>query len=70
MAFATRRTFLKAALAGVASLFLPNFLFARRSPNFWFLHTPTGESWPIDDPVTWRWQTHSNQFLSGPGNDC
>ena len=50
----TRRGFLQAALATVASLVLPRVLFARRnSRSFWFLHTPTGESWAVDDPVAW-----------------
>ncbi len=54
MSFPTRRTFLQTALAAAASLFLPRFLLARRSPrSSWFLHTPTGDSWPVDDPVTW-----------------
>lgn len=54
MSTLTRRTFLQTALAAAASLCLPRFLLARRSPRpFWFLHTPTGESWAVDDPVTW-----------------
>jgi hypothetical protein len=54
MSSPTRRTFLKAALATAASLFLPRFLLARENPRpFWFLHTPTGESWAVDDPVAW-----------------
>jgi hypothetical protein len=54
MSFPTRRTFLQTALATAASLFLPRVLFAGRNPrSFWFLHTPTGESWAVDDPVGW-----------------
>ena len=54
MSFLTRRTFLKTALAAAASLCLPRFLLTRRYPkSFWFLHTPTGESWAVDDPVAW-----------------
>ncbi len=54
MSFPTRRTFLQTALAAAASLFLPGFLLARRNPSsFWFLHTPTGDSWAVDDPVAW-----------------
>jgi hypothetical protein len=54
MSFPTRRTFLRTTLAAAASLFLPGFLLARKNPtSFWFLHTPTGESWGVDDPVAW-----------------
>jgi hypothetical protein len=54
MSFPTRRTFLKTVLAAAASLFLPRILLARRNPtSFWFLHTPTGESWAVDNPVAW-----------------
>jgi hypothetical protein len=54
MSFPTRRTFLQTAVAAAASLFLPRFLLAGGNPrSFWFLHSPTGESWPVDDPVTW-----------------
>ena len=54
MSFVTRRTFLQTTLATGASLLLPKFLFAERSPKqFWFLHTPTGQSWAVDDPVAW-----------------
>jgi hypothetical protein len=52
MPFPTRRTFLQTALAATASLSLPRFLLARGN-SFWFLHTPTGESWAVDDPVAW-----------------
>jgi hypothetical protein len=49
-----RRTFLQAALTAVASLFLPGFLAARGKPrSCWFLHTPTGDSWDVADPVSW-----------------
>jgi hypothetical protein len=54
MSFPTRRTFLQTTLAGAASLCLPRFLLAKKNPtSFWFLHTPTGESWAVDDPVAW-----------------
>ena len=50
----TRRTFLQTALAAAASLCLPRFLRARAKPrSFWFLHTASGESWAVDDPVVW-----------------
>src|SRR6516165_7718488 len=49
-----RRTFLQTALAAAASLFLPRALLAGRNRrSFWFLHTPTGECWPVDGPVAW-----------------
>jgi hypothetical protein len=50
----TRRGFLKAAFAASASLLLPRGLRAGvvRS-SYWFLHTPTEESWAVDDPVAW-----------------
>ncbi len=51
MSFPTRRTFLQTA---VASFFLPKRLRAgEHSRSFWFLHTPTRETWAVDDPVTW-----------------
>src|SRR5262245_8065481 len=54
MSFPTRRTFLQTALAAAASVFLPRFLLARRNPtSFWLLHTPTRESWAVDDPIGW-----------------
>jgi hypothetical protein len=54
MSLPTRRTFLQTALAAAASLFLPRALLAGRNRrSFWFLHTPTGECWPVDDPVAW-----------------
>ena len=53
MSFPTRRTFLQTAVAAAASLLLPRILLSKRNPrSFWFLHTPTGESWSVDDPVT------------------
>ena len=61
---ANRRDFLKTALAAVASLFLPRFLAAKGNPRaFWFLHTPTGEAWRIDDPVIWSWQNARQPIL-------
>src|SRR5262245_7476357 len=50
----SRRTFLTTALAAAAGLFLPRGLPARKTPrSFWFLHTPTGDSWAVGDPVAW-----------------
>jgi hypothetical protein len=54
MSFPSRRSFLKTAGAAVASFFLPRGLRAgENSRSFWFLHTPTGESWAVADPVSW-----------------
>ncbi len=64
MFFPTRRTFLQTALATAASLFLPRFLLARKnSKSFWFLNTPTGESWPVDDPVAWSLENARQPIL-------
>jgi hypothetical protein len=64
MSLPTRRTFLKTALAAAASLFLPSFLFAKRNPrSYWFLHTPTGESWPVEDPVAWSLENARQPIL-------
>jgi hypothetical protein len=61
MSFPTRRTFLQTALAAAASLCLPRFLLAKSNYRaFWFLHTPTGESWAVDDPVAWSLE-HAGQ---------
>jgi hypothetical protein len=54
VSFPNRRSFLKTTIAAAAWLFLPRFLLARSNRrSFWFLHTSTGESWPVDDPVAW-----------------
>lgn len=54
MSSLTRRSFLQTALAATVSLFLPRALLSGRSRrSFWFLHNSTGESWAVDDPVTW-----------------
>ena len=45
----TRRTFLQTA---VVPLFLPWVPTTKEKPT-WFLHKPTGDSWAVDDPVTW-----------------
>ncbi len=64
MFFSTRRTFLKTALATATSLFLPRFPFRRSNPkSYWFLHTPTGESWPVDDPVAWSLENAQQPIL-------
>ena len=64
MSFPTRRTFLQIALAAAASLFLPRFLFAGGNPrSFWFLHAPTGETWPVADPVAWSLENARQPIL-------
>src|SRR5262245_6012237 len=49
----TRRTVLKTAVAAIASFLLPRSLRAEGRPGFWFLHTETGASWPVGDPIGW-----------------
>jgi hypothetical protein len=50
----SRRGFLQTAVAALASCFLPRSLHAREPIRmFWFLHAPSGASWPVDDPVAW-----------------
>lgn len=64
MSFPTRRTFLQTALAAAASLLLPRFLLAKGNPrSFWFLRTPTGESWAVDDPVAWALENARQPIL-------
>lgn len=50
----SRRQLLQTAAAALASLILPQGLFAGKPDKpFWFIHTETGESWPVADPVPW-----------------
>src|SRR5262245_9122328 len=49
----SRRSFLQTVAAAIASFFLPRSLRAARTPRFWFLHTETGNSWQVADPVAW-----------------
>jgi hypothetical protein len=64
MAFSTRRTFLQTGIAAIASFFLPRVLLARGNPrSFWFLHTPTGQSWVVDDPVSWSLENATQPIL-------
>src|SRR5262245_28320927 len=54
MSTPTRRTFLKTTVAAIASFFLPRTVRGETSSgSFWFLHAPTGETWPVGDPVAW-----------------
>jgi len=59
----SRRGFFQAAVAAAVSLLMPRFLFARRRPMFWFLHTATGESWTVDDPVSWALENARQPIL-------
>src|SRR6202040_916939 len=37
---------------------------ARRNPtSVWFLHTPTGDSWAVPDPVSWSIKNTCNPLL-------
>ena len=64
MSLPTRRTFLQTAVAAAASLFLPRGVRAEsRSKFFWFLHSPTGKSWPVDDPVAWSLENARQPIL-------
>ena len=64
MSFPTRRSFLQTATAAVAAFVLPRSLRSqRRSRSFWFLHTPTGESWAVDDPVAWSLENARQPIL-------
>jgi hypothetical protein len=50
----TRRNFLQNTIITAASLLLPRMLARKVNPNsFWFLHLPTGDSWGVDDPISW-----------------
>ena len=49
----SRRTFLKTVAAALASFLLPRSLRAEGRPRFWFIHTETGASWRVGDPIGW-----------------
>jgi hypothetical protein len=60
----SRRNFLQTAVAAVASLFLPRSLRAAApNPAYWFLHTESGASWPVDDPVAWALENAGKPLL-------
>jgi hypothetical protein len=64
MPFPSRRNFLQATLAAAASLILPRGLLAGGNPrSFWFLHTATGESWAVEDPVAWALENARQPIL-------
>ncbi len=60
MSLVSRRTCLQTVAAAVASFFLPRSLRTEERARFWFLHTATGDSWPVTDPVGWT-LTNSQQ---------
>jgi hypothetical protein len=50
----SRRNFIRSTAAALASAFYPwNFFSRKPDESFWFLHTDTGASWEISDPVVW-----------------
>jgi hypothetical protein len=60
----TRRGFLQASVAAGVSYFVARGLFARANPrSFWLLHTPTGVSWQVDDPVSWSLENARQPIL-------
>src|SRR5215470_4662134 len=61
MSTSTRRTFLQTAVAAATSLFLPGGV--RAEGNAWFLHASTGESWTVDDPVSWSLENAGQPVL-------
>jgi hypothetical protein len=63
MSFPTRRTFLQTAVAAAASLFPPGGVRAGGTSGFWSLHTPTGESWAVGDPVAWSLENAGQPVL-------
>jgi hypothetical protein len=32
-------------------------------PSYWFIHTPTGETWPVGDPVAWSLENARQPIL-------
>jgi hypothetical protein len=59
-----RRDFLQSAVAALASFILPLGLRAsRNNPSFWFIHSDTGNSWPVLDPVSWCLQNAHQPIL-------
>ena len=50
----SRRGFLKTIAATIASLIRPKCLTAEKpDKKFWFVHSVTGNSWSVADPVQW-----------------
>jgi hypothetical protein len=48
-----RREFIKAAAVTAGTLLVPAGLHASQDHRSWFVHSITGESWPVSDPVSW-----------------
>jgi hypothetical protein len=36
-------------------------------PSYWFIHTPTGETWPVGDPVAWSLENARQPILERAG---
>lgn len=68
MFFPSRRTFFKTVAAAIASFFLPRSLRAEGRARFWFLHTETGDSWPVTDPVAWALSNSHQPILARASN--
>jgi hypothetical protein len=62
-----RQIHTKTAVAAAALLFLPGTVRAGGNPaSFWFLHAPTGESWPVPDPVAWSLENAGQPLSNAP----
>ena len=60
----SRRDFLQSAVAALASFILPLGLRASgNKPSFWFIHTDTGDSWLVADPVQWSLENARQPIL-------
>jgi hypothetical protein len=60
----SRRDFLQSAVAALASFILPLGLRASgNKPSFWFIHSDTGDSWPVADPVQWSLENAREPIL-------
>ena len=60
----TRREFLQTAAVAVGSLMLlPRGLRANEDRHSWFIQTKAGESWAVDDPVSWCLQNSHQPIL-------
>ena len=60
----SRRDLLKITAAAIAALILPKSLFATNpGKSFWFIHSDTGASWPVADPVQWSLENARQPIL-------
>jgi hypothetical protein len=58
-----RRNFLKTTAAAITAWMLPRSLFARNPDRIFFIHTDTGNSWPVADPVQWSLENAHQPIL-------